>query len=73
MADKVIVQQSSGGVGFLGLLALVFITLKLCGVIAWSWWWVLAPLWIPFFLCVGIFTIILLVMIGAVIMAACCK
>lgn len=32
-------------VGFLGLLALVLITLKLCGVIAWSWWLVLLPLY----------------------------
>lgn len=38
--------QTSGGVGFTGLLAIVFITLKLTGVITWSWWWVLAPLWI---------------------------
>jgi hypothetical protein len=37
---------SSGGVGFLGLLTIVFITLKLTGVIDWSWVWVLAPLWI---------------------------
>lgn len=29
----------------LGLLGLVFITLKLCGVIDWSWWWVTAPFW----------------------------
>lgn len=35
----------SGGIGFLGLLTIVFITLKLTGVIAWSWWWVLAPPW----------------------------
>lgn len=34
-------------IGFGGLLTLIFITLKLCGVIAWSWWWVLSPLWIP--------------------------
>lgn len=34
-------------IGFSGLLALIFITLKLCNVIAWSWLWVLAPLWIP--------------------------
>jgi hypothetical protein len=40
-------EQSTGGIGFTGLLALVFITLKLTGHIAWSWWWVLAPLWIP--------------------------
>ncbi len=32
-------------VGFLGLLALMFIGLKLTNYIAWSWWWVLAPLW----------------------------
>ena len=32
-------------IGFLGLLALIFITLKLTGYIAWSWVWVLAPLW----------------------------
>ncbi len=33
------------GVSILGLLGIVFITLKLCGVITWSWFWVLAPLW----------------------------
>ena len=36
-----------GGVGFLGLLTLIFITLKLLGVITWGWAWVLAPIWIP--------------------------
>lgn len=36
----------SGGIGFAGLLAIVFITLKLTGVIAWSWLWVLSPIWI---------------------------
>ena len=41
-------NPSSGGIGFAGLLTIVFITLKLCGVIAWSWWWVLSPVWIPF-------------------------
>jgi len=35
----------STGIGFPGLLSIVFITLKLCDVICWSWWWVLAPLW----------------------------
>ena len=25
----------------------IFIVLKLVGVISWSWWWVLSPLWIP--------------------------
>ena len=35
------------GTGFLTLLALVFITLKLLKYIDWSWWWVLSPIWIP--------------------------
>lgn len=41
-------KQSSSGIGFIGLLTIVFITLKLCSVITWSWWWVLSPVWIPF-------------------------
>ncbi len=36
-----------GGLGFWPLLGLVFITLKLCDVITWSWWWVLLPLYGP--------------------------
>ena len=28
-------------------LLIAFIVLKLCGVIAWSWWWVLSPIWLP--------------------------
>ena len=35
---------SSGGIGFAGLLTIAFIILKLCGVIAWSWWWVISPI-----------------------------
>lgn len=32
---------------FMPALALLFIGLKLGGVIAWSWWWVLIPIWLP--------------------------
>ena len=39
-------NSASGGIGFTGLLTIVFIVLKLCHVIEWSWLWVLAPLWI---------------------------
>ncbi|HZW66385.1 MAG TPA: hypothetical protein VFF23_11885 [Hanamia sp.] len=39
-------NSSSSGIGFTGLLTIVFITLKLCNVITWSWWWVLSPVWI---------------------------
>lgn len=37
---------SAGGIGFGSLLAIVFIVLKLVGVINWSWRWVLSPIWI---------------------------
>lgn len=37
----------TSGVGVTGLLQVAFIVLKLCGVIKWSWWWVLSPCWIP--------------------------
>lgn len=40
-------SSSTGGISFCGVLAILFITLKLCNVIDWSWWWVLAPLWAP--------------------------
>lgn len=36
----------SGGIGFAGLLTILFVGLKLTGYINWSWWWVLSPLWI---------------------------
>lgn len=39
-------STSSGRSGFVGLLIIVFIVLKLTGYIAWSWWWVLSPIWI---------------------------
>lgn len=32
----------------LAILGLIFVTLKLTGYIAWSWWWVLAPFWVGF-------------------------
>lgn len=41
-------NSKSGGISFFGVLQIVLIVLKLVGVIGWSWWWVLAPLWFPF-------------------------
>lgn len=35
---------------FVSALTLIFIVLKLLNVIAWSWWWVLAPIWISIFI-----------------------
>lgn len=45
MSDKQ--AATSGGVGISGLLGVVFVTLKLCSVIDWSWWWVTCPFWGP--------------------------
>ena len=39
-------KKNNKGIGFVGLLTIVFITLKLLGVISWSWLWVLSPIWI---------------------------
>lgn len=51
-------NSSNSGIGFTGLLTIVFIVLKLTGNIDWSWWWVLSPLWIPLLLFVFIFTLL---------------
>lgn len=47
------------GVGFASLLGLVFIVLKLCGVIKWSWLWVLSPLWISLIIGLLAFAVVL--------------
>lgn len=53
-------DNAKASFGFLDALLIVFIVLKLCGVINWSWWWVTAPLWIPIIL-------ILIILLGALI------
>ena len=52
-----------GGIGFFGLLAVLFIGLKLTEVISWSWWWVLAPIWAPTAIALGVFAIGFLVVV----------
>lgn len=54
-------NNNNGGITFFGLLQIVFIVLKLCGVIKWSWWLVLIPLWID----LGIIAVIILLIILA--------
>ena len=44
-------NNTKGGLGLGGILFVVFLILKLCKVITWSWWWVFAPIWIPFVIC----------------------
>ena len=55
--------NSSGGIGISTVLFLIFLVLKLIGTINWSWWWVFAPLWIPFALIFGL--LILTIVIAA--------
>lgn len=52
-------SNSKTGIGFTGLLQLLFIALKLVGVINWSWLWVLSPIWISLIL-VAICVVIML-------------
>ena len=53
---------TSSGIGFTGVLTIVFIVLKLLGKLDWSWWWVLSPLWIS--------VVILLAIIAGIFVAA---
>lgn len=48
-------SSSTGGIGFVGLLTILFIALKLTGYIDWSWWWVLSPIWISTIVAIVIF------------------
>ncbi len=52
--------DSNNSIGFAGMLTVLFIGLKLTGYIAWSWWWVLSPLWIGFIIGLIIFTLVVI-------------
>lgn len=58
-------SSSSSGIGFAGLLTVLFVALKLTDVIDWSWWWVLSPLWIG--LAFGILLVIVVVLIAIIV------
>lgn len=60
--NKSLPQTNTSGVSTAGLLLVLFIALKLTGVIAWSWWWVLAPLWLPFALFFAVCVVVVLVL-----------
>lgn len=53
-------NNNQEGIGFLGLLGIVFIILKLTDVIDWSWWWVTLPLWGGAALGLSVFVLVLL-------------
>lgn len=58
-------NENNGCSGFLGLLTILFIALKLTNVIAWSWWWVLSPLWIPIIIVLVIAIVVFLIKLVA--------
>ena len=58
-------KTTNTGLSVSTVLTLIFVTLKLCNVIDWSWWWVLAPTWISLGLA--------LVLCIIVIIASLCK
>lgn len=64
MARKT-VRIDSGIGSFNSVLFLIFMTLKLCGVIDWSWWWVFAPFWIPLAILAAILAVWGLCVLGA--------
>jgi len=53
----------SQGTSLPTLLTVLFIALKLCGIIDWSWWWVLSPIPITIGIVVGVCAIIFSVMV----------
>lgn len=62
--SNVVVERD--GIGFLGLLTIVFVVAKILGLISWSWWWVFSPLWIIPAVIIGILCAILFVAVFAV-------
>lgn len=63
-------SSSSGGIGFCGLLTVLFIGLKLTHYIDWSWWWVLSPLWAPIAVVLGVVGMVLVFTFVAAVVAA---
>lgn len=56
-------MKGNGGVGFVSLLTVLFVGLKLTKYIDWSWWWVLSPLWIDALFVISIIIIIAIVQV----------
>jgi hypothetical protein len=53
-------KAKQGGLGIVSVLTIVFIVLKLLGVIQWSWIWVLSPIWISAVIVIVVFSVILI-------------
>ncbi|SIS12053.1 hypothetical protein SAMN05445060_2797 [Williamsia sterculiae] len=61
-------SSSPSGTGIIGVVLIVFIILKLVGVITWPWIWVLSPIWISFLIVIAAFVLFaLIVLIVAIV------
>jgi len=58
-------SESSWGMGICEVLTIVFVALKLTGNIAWSWWWVLSPIWIP--IAIAVVVVVIAVVIATIV------
>ena len=54
-------NESTGGLGIVTVVQIIFIVLKLTGNISCSWWWVLSPIWIPAALFFAVFLLVFIV------------
>lgn len=53
-------KTKQGGLGIVSVLTIIFVVLKLLGVIKWSWIWALSPIWISAVIMVAVFSVILI-------------
>lgn len=53
-------KKKKGSLGIVSILTIIFVILKLCGVIDWSWLWVLCPIWITLLITAIAFAVILI-------------
>lgn len=58
-------KTTTTSISLLGVLQIIFIVLKLCGLIDWSWWKVFIPMWID----IGIIAVFLLLYLIVLIIA----
>ena len=65
-------STASGGIGLCSLLTVLFVGLKLCNQIDWSWWWVLSPLWIPWAIVFVIFGVFGLIVVAQKVLEKIC-
>lgn len=56
-------NTTNTGIGFVGVLTIAFIILKLLGAINWSWLWVLSPIWISFLIALLILILVVIAMV----------